>query len=271
MSKKELRIFYKSTHDSLIDQRIKNDSLIKRTNVLKNEIKYNSNSHNKIVDSLKTIQFVNDQKSDSLINLLNDKNDDLVNSENYQKLLLDSLNNLLVRFSFEVDSLENINFVLKNDQIRLRDSVDFLSVSFNNKFKGSSRNSYWKVKEIIGELSDQGITIEDKESALILNYYEPSITVCSNEGGFKFTDEGIIMGVLYTEVKKYKNVIRVKFKSLDKDKVEHGKDQFDEWRLTINDNTIRLNLYGINGKKANGYIIFEKVSKNPCLDRVIIN
>ena len=36
------------------------------------------------------------------------------------------------------------------------------------------------------------------------------------------------LGVLYTEVKKYKNVIRVKFKSLDKDKVEHGKAQFDE-------------------------------------------
>ncbi len=213
--------------------------------------------------------FVNDQKRDSLINLLNDKNDDLVNSENYQKLLLDSLNNLLVRFRFEVDSLENINFVLKNDQIRLRDSVDFLSINFNNKFKGSSRNSYWKVKEIIGELSDQGIKIEDKESALILNYYEPSITVCNKEGGFKFTDEGITMGVLYTEVKKYKNIIRVKFKSLAK--VKQNKGQSEEWRLTINDNTIRLNFYGIDSKKANGYIIFEKVSKNPCLDRVIIN
>ena len=55
------------------------------------------------------------------------------------------------------------------------------------------------------------------------------------------------MGVLYTEVKKYKNVIRVKFKSLAKLSKTRVKVKII---LTINDNTIRLNFYGIDGKKA---------------------
>lgn len=245
MSKKELRIFYKSTHDSLIDQKIKNDSLIKRTNILKNEIKYNSNSHNKTVDSLKTIQFVNDKKRDSLINLLNDKNDDLVNSENYQKLLLDSLNNLLVRFRFEVDSLENINFVLMNDQIRLRDSVDFLSVNYNDKYKSSGKFSHWRLDKVNYSTNEDDFVITDEVKGISINNSDLSITICDNKQSGKLE--------LFTTLSRRKNIISAR-STQQSAKIEI--------RFEILSNNLLVKSY-INSKKC-WEIQYRKVTKSPC-------
>ena len=229
MSKKELRIFYKSTHDSLIDQKIKNDSLIKRTNILKNEIKYNSNSHNKTVDSLKTIQFVNDKKRDSLINLLNDKNDDLVNSENYQKLLLDSLN----------------NFVLMNDQIRLRDSVDFLSVNYNDKYKSSGKFSHWRLDKVNYSTNEDDFVITDEVKGISINNSDLSITICDDKQSGKLE--------LFTTLSRRKNIISAR-STQQSAKIEI--------RFEILSNNLLVKSY-INSKKC-WEIQYRKVAKSPC-------